>query len=228
MEEPLKRITKVQTILVVDDVASQLVALDSIFRREGFLVSAALSGEKALQVMKNTIIDAGVLDIEMPGMSGIELYKKMLADKYLRSIPVIFATADNSSGIVKEVISLGASGYVVKPYDKNDLIKQVRHALDTTKYDQGRLYLVRIMESVYTAAKLKERTAINIFSEVPWDRLNLSAANTLRINRLKNLLHRYDYRNAADFAARFLADLEEEALPSFREFNTLSDEFRQK
>ena len=95
------------TILIVDDEVVNLKMLSS-FLEPHYNLCIAESGEEALKIIKETIIDLILLDIMMPGISGFEVLAELKSDKNTKNIPVIFVTsASNTNNIVKS-FELGA------------------------------------------------------------------------------------------------------------------------
>ena len=114
------------TLLVVDDDALVLATLASGLRDAGYNVIQASSGEEALELADEHKIDLAILDIRMPGMSGIEIAKQLYENK---SIPFLFLSAFSDTGTVSEAINEGALGYLIKPIDVNNMIPTIETAL---------------------------------------------------------------------------------------------------
>lgn len=102
-------------ILLVDDETINLDVLSRRISREGYLVSQAESGEKALDLMKVQQFDLVILDVHMPHMDGIEVLKKIKANPQTRDTPVIMLSADSSSKLVRKCLLLGAGDFLTKP-----------------------------------------------------------------------------------------------------------------
>ncbi|MDR0651768.1 MAG: response regulator [Synergistaceae bacterium] len=102
------------SILVVDDDATNLRMLQEILK-SAYKVYASPSGERALGFLENRIPDLIMLDVEMPGMSGYELLKRLKADKRFASVPVLFLTAQEGRDKEEEAFRLGAVDYILKP-----------------------------------------------------------------------------------------------------------------
>lgn len=109
-------------ILVVDDDVMNLKRTKLILDKHYNLVLAK-SGEEALDKLKEESIDLILLDIAMPGMNGIETFKRMKEDKV--EIPVIFLTASGDEDDVVAAISLGAVNYLKKPFLPKDLLERI-------------------------------------------------------------------------------------------------------
>lgn len=109
-------------ILVVDDDSMNLARTKIILGKK-YDVLLAGSGTEALETLKNELVDMVLLDIDMPGMNGIETFGRMKA--YDAEIPVIFLTASGLEEDVRSAIKLGAVNYLKKPYLPQELMKRV-------------------------------------------------------------------------------------------------------
>lgn len=114
-------------ILVVDDDMMNLKRTKLILEKQYDLVLAK-SGEEALDKLKEGAIDLILLDIEMPGMSGIETFNRMKEDNV--EVPVIFLTASGDEDDVVAAISLGAVNYLKKPFLPKELRERIAKELE--------------------------------------------------------------------------------------------------
>jgi putative two-component system response regulator len=103
-----------RSVLVVDDDATNLRMLQEILK-SAYKVYASPSGERALVFLENRIPDLIMLDVEMPGMTGYELLKRLKADRRFSSVPVLFLTAQEGRDKEEEAFRLGAVDYILKP-----------------------------------------------------------------------------------------------------------------
>ena len=115
-------------LLVEDDPDVQLVARAALWRA-GFMVSVAGSGEAALDAIRQDPPEVILLDWMMPDMEGPDVCQRVKDDPATRHIPVIFLTARSQQGEVARGLAVGASGYIVKPFDALQLGQQVRDLL---------------------------------------------------------------------------------------------------
>jgi FixJ family two-component response regulator len=115
-------------ILVVDDDESVRESLQSLLRSVGFAVKVFASAEEFLKASFSCDSDCLILDVRMPGMSGIELHRHLVASDC--EVPVIFITAHGSDeGVRSRSLKDGAVGYLVKPFSEDALLNAVRTAL---------------------------------------------------------------------------------------------------
>jgi len=116
-------------VLVVDDDESVAAAVERALRRAGHRVLVAHRGADALQLARENPPDVLVLDIWMPGMSGIEVCRHIRANPQLARIPVLFLTARDELGDKIEGFEAGADDYLTKPFDLRELTLRVQALL---------------------------------------------------------------------------------------------------
>ncbi|CAA9891229.1 Response regulator receiver protein [Candidatus Methylobacter favarea] len=113
-------------ILIIDDAASLRTLTKAILREAGFThVFDAPDGSEALLLMRKIKINVVICDWNMPGMSGLELFKAVREDPKLSAPPWIMLTSSSEGGKVKEAIQAGITSYIIKPYKPDNLVKQV-------------------------------------------------------------------------------------------------------
>ncbi len=135
------------SVLIVDDNPRNLQVLGSFLKEEGLLVEFAIDGGAALQWVNNRRFDLVLLDIMMPGMSGIEVCRKMKENPFTRDIPVIFITAVTDTSTIVEGFSAGAVDYITKPFIQDELLIRVKTQLEAVRSKQLILdYLNKIEE----------------------------------------------------------------------------------
>lgn len=112
-------------IFLVDDDRLVMATMAPGLRDAGYEVFEASSGEQALALVGGIKPDLMILDIRMPGLSGLDVAEQMQG----RSIPYLFLTALGDEKIVKSAVTMGAMGYLVKPIDVPQLIPAIETAL---------------------------------------------------------------------------------------------------
>ena len=119
---------KKRNILIVEDEIDiqQLVSYNLI--REGFNVTCADSGEEALEVLRRENVDCVLLDLMLPGMSGLDVCRAMRKgnDNVFNSIPIIMLTAKGEEEDVVAGFDCGADDYITKPFSPKVLIARVK------------------------------------------------------------------------------------------------------
>jgi two-component system sensor histidine kinase/response regulator len=113
-------------ILIVDDNPQNLQVLAKILQENNYEIEFATNGEAALKWLKDKKFDLILLDINMPGMNGFEVCKKIRSNPELNNVPVIFLSADTDRESILKGFDLGAQDYVTKPFDSRELLARVR------------------------------------------------------------------------------------------------------
>lgn len=117
-------------ILVVDDSLTTRMLEQSILELAGFDVDLAASGEEALEVAHRRRYDCLLVDVEMPGIDGFEVVRRVRADPRLHDVPAILVTSRASREDRLRGEAAGADGYIVKgEFDQNVLLERIRKLL---------------------------------------------------------------------------------------------------
>lgn len=116
-------------VLVVDDDPDMVKFLGVMLMLEGYEVLEAYRGNEGLQVAAEEKPDVILLDIMMHDLDGFEVYRKLKMEKETSDIPVVFVTAKTARSDVEKGLSLGAEGYVTKPFRPTDLICTISEAV---------------------------------------------------------------------------------------------------
>jgi DNA-binding response OmpR family regulator len=118
-------------IILADDEPTFLKSTSELLRKEGFFCDCADTGDSVLKKMSDADFDILIADINMPGNSNLELIKKII--ELYPSVIVILITAYPSQQTAIEAIGLQVSGYIVKPFDFNLLLKNVKTSIKACK-----------------------------------------------------------------------------------------------
>ena len=105
------------SLLVVDDNELNRDLLGRRLARRGYSVSSAADGQRALALIEAQSFDLVLLDIMMPGVSGLDVLKRLRERHAMADLPVIMATAKDQSRDIVDALQLGANDYVTKPLD---------------------------------------------------------------------------------------------------------------
>ncbi|MBW2147731.1 MAG: sigma-54-dependent Fis family transcriptional regulator [Deltaproteobacteria bacterium] len=124
-------------ILVADDEESIRLMLRANLESEGYQVEEAVNGKEAVEAVKASWFNAVLLDIRMPDMGGIEALKSIHADH--PTIPVIMMTAYGSIPQAVECLQIGASDYLTKPLDIEELLVKLERVLQVRKLQEENL-----------------------------------------------------------------------------------------
>ena len=125
------------TILVVDDLPANRDLMARRLERSGFRVVSAASGPEALEMLRRAPVDLVLLDIMMPGMTGLDVLKTVRMTPATATLPVVMVTAKTDSEDVVEALSLGANDYVTKPVDYPVALARIRAHLRTRQAVQA-------------------------------------------------------------------------------------------
>jgi len=117
------------TILAVDDAKDSLMLLEFDLSESGYQVITAESGEAALTVLKDIEVNLILLDLYMPGISGLQTLQAVKEDLSLAHIPVIMLSASGNEEPIVAALELGADDYVTKPYLLNVLLARMKNSL---------------------------------------------------------------------------------------------------
>jgi two-component system phosphate regulon response regulator PhoB len=120
-------------ILVVEDEPAQREVLAYNLEAEGFSVAIADTGDEALVIFEETQPDIVVLDWMLPGVSGIEICRRLKSKPESRSIPIIMLSARSEEVDRVRGLETGADDYVIKPYSVVELMARVRSQLRRTR-----------------------------------------------------------------------------------------------
>lgn len=117
------------TILVVDDEPANIFLLEGLLSELGYQVQTAMNGPEALQWLEKQLPDAILLDVMMPGMSGIDVLEALQQKEETREIPVLMVTAKTGPEDVEEALKKGAQDYIKKPVNETELLARLKTAL---------------------------------------------------------------------------------------------------
>ncbi|MES2165222.1 MAG: response regulator [Pseudomonadota bacterium] len=126
MERPLEERLREATVLVVDDIATNIKVIAGMLAEDGYGVKVAISGKKALEIIPVHRPDLILLDVMMPEMDGFEVCRRLKADPATADIPVIFLSAKDQADDIIGGLELGAVDYVTKPVDPAILKARLR------------------------------------------------------------------------------------------------------
>jgi CheY-like chemotaxis protein len=114
-------------ILIVDDDVRNVFALTSVFEAHGMEVLYAENGQDGIDLLRsNPEVDLVLMDIMMPGMDGYETIRAIRAEETFKNLPIISLTAKAMKGDREKSIASGASDYITKPVDTDQLLSLMR------------------------------------------------------------------------------------------------------
>lgn len=124
-------------ILVVDDEATMRRLLEKLLRMEGYEVVLASTGEQALNEVATRGADTVLLDMRMPGMSGLEVCRQIRAHPRGHHTPIVFITAVNDRELRRQGMEAGADDFLSKPFDEVELLARIRNGVRVKLYYDG-------------------------------------------------------------------------------------------
>ncbi len=122
---------KKTTILVVEDNAYNMKLVRSLLKIGGYNILEAGSGEEGLEILSTDIPDLILMDIQLPGMDGLEAARRIQNDSSLKDIPIIALTAYAMKGDKQKVLDAGCVGYLSKPLDTKGFLRTLQTYLPT-------------------------------------------------------------------------------------------------
>jgi len=119
-----------RTVLYIEDQDLNLRLVERILQpRPEYLLLTAMQGGLGLDLAREHHPDLILLDLNLPDMSGDEVLRKLKADPHVRQIPVIMVSADAMGDRIEQVMALGASGYLTKPYRVAEFLRVLSDTL---------------------------------------------------------------------------------------------------
>jgi CheY-like chemotaxis protein len=143
-------------ILVVDDEAIIRQLTVHVLTDLGHQVVEATSGEEALRLVNEERPDLILLDIMMPGVSGIEVCRQLRANKRTEAIPVIVVSGANAKRALEESIIAGADDFLAKPIDTLELLVRVRSMLRVRNVRDQEKRVVAYVKNLQTMRQSKK------------------------------------------------------------------------
>ncbi len=117
------------TALVIDDDETITMLVKKTLENSGITSVTASGGQEGLDIINTMPPNLVILDRKMPGMDGDEVLKHLKGNEKTRDIPVLMLTSKNAITDVSECLEMGASDYIVKPFDHDNLVVRVKNLL---------------------------------------------------------------------------------------------------
>jgi DNA-binding NtrC family response regulator len=141
-----------QRILVIDDEESIRELLKDFLESKGFEVAVASDGESGLMILREDKFDLFLLDLMMPGISGLDVLRETAAENF--SIPSIVITAHATVQTAVEAMKLGAFDYITKPFDLEDIYLAIKRALEFSKLQNENFRLKKELKKKFGFHKI--------------------------------------------------------------------------
>lgn len=117
-----------ERILIVDDNATNLKLVAYLMKANGYTVDTALDAESAIEAIRHNHPDVILMDIQLPGIDGLELTRRLKAEPATRDIVIVAVTAYAMKGDQAKALAAGCDDYITKPIDTRALPETIaRH-----------------------------------------------------------------------------------------------------
>lgn len=166
-----------ETIFVIDDDEAVRDSLRWLLEANGYCVQCFSSAEQFLHAYEPSRIGCLILDVRMPGMSGLELQEKLVAEK--ATLPIIFVTGHGDVPMAVSTMKKGAMDFIEKPFDEAELRRLVERMLERARQENSTAQQQRA-----TAERLSKLTAREqqVLERIIAGRLNKQIADDLGIS----------------------------------------------
>ena len=162
------------SVLIVDDVLANIQVAMSILKEDSYDFSFAMTGNEALELVKNNDFDLILLDIMMPGIDGFEVCKRIKNNTKLQDIPIIFLTAKSDIDSIAKSFEVGGVDYIIKPFHALELLARVQTHIELYKAKQvlqnNNLTLQTKMEvsqkRIFTELEQNQKDMIYVLTEL--------------------------------------------------------------
>ncbi|MCP4271483.1 MAG: response regulator [Gammaproteobacteria bacterium] len=125
------------SILIVDDMATNRGLVKAVLSPKKYTFYEAESGEKALDMIESSKPDVILLDVMMPGLTGIETCEKIRQKDDFSLVPIIMLTSLDSPDSIADAMTSGATDYIIKPFNAVELQARVKAAINTKRLTDG-------------------------------------------------------------------------------------------
>jgi FixJ family two-component response regulator len=183
--KPQTHLTLQQTVFIVDDDPAICESLGNLIESAGLVTQQFVSAEEFLELCSPELAGCLVLDVRLPGMSGIELQNRLV--KSGLAIPIIIMTAHGDIPMVRNSMKAGAVEFLTKPFQDEDLLNAIQHAFALDRSQRSARSLERIILERWRTLSERERQVLEMatagmLNKQIADRLNLSLI-TVKIYR---------------------------------------------
>ena len=175
------------TILVVDDVVSNVLLLKVLLTNEKFKVVTANNGKDALVQAAEKQPDLILLDVMMPEMNGFQVLDRMNTFHWINDIPVIMISSEEKKDVIERAYILGAEDYIRRPFDAFIVRRRVQNILNL--YANQKRLMQMVADQIYEKEE-NNNLMIGILSHVVEFRNSESGEHILHIRTATELLLR--------------------------------------
>jgi FixJ family two-component response regulator len=172
-------------IAIVDDDPSVREGLESLIRSAGWRVETFASAQEFLARPRAEAPCCLILDLQLPGLSGLDLQKRM-AEVELE-IPIVFLTGHGNIPASVQAMKAGAVEFLTKPFDEEELLQAIREALERDGRDRQRRAEISELRTRYESLTAREQ---EVMQQVVSGLLNKQVAGELKITEFTVKVHR--------------------------------------
>ena len=179
MSNPPKT-TQAEVVYVVDDDEAVRDSLTWLLESNGYTVRCHASAERFLQSLQNTdksTISCLILDVRMPGMSGLELQERLISENL--PMPISFITGHGDVSMAVSTMKRGAVDFIEKPFKENELCALVERMLTKARFDFAQADQRKNTQSLLSKLTGRER---QVLERIVAGRLNKQIADDLSIS----------------------------------------------
>lgn len=194
-------------IRIVDDEAVVRKALKFLLESEGWTVEAYEKGSEFLIEDRPSLIGCLILDVAMPEMNGLELYRRLRERNY--EVPVIFLTGHGDVDMAVQAMKDGAIDFIQKPINEERLLSAVAKAVRYDESHRGWTISAEEEKKRYQTLTAREKQILSLINKEVSERLGLSP-RTIEVHRQKGL-HKLGVQTVSELV-RLLSHIEENAL----------------
>ncbi len=193
---------KTDSIYIVDDDPAVRDALSVVFELEGFDVAAYDSADSFLEKVRTSEPACVLVDVHMPGKSGIDLLKMLIAQNYAAPIFIISGQADIPMAV--SAIKLGAHDFIEKPFDADTVVERIRSAINSSGKDRQNDAVKGTVAAEFAGKHLLTPRELEVLGQITGGASNKEAGRqlgisprTIEVHRAR-IMEKLNARNAAD------------------------------
>ncbi|WP_208729528.1 PP2C family protein-serine/threonine phosphatase [Leptospira congkakensis] len=147
-------------ILVVDDNETNIEIITHILLGQGYEVAVAYDGEYALELAEALDFDLILLDILLPGLSGLEVAKRLLVRDRSKNTPILFLSALNETSDIVKGLETGAVDYITKPFQETEILARIRTHIKIKTLEKERIDLLQAIQKDLELAKANQENLV--------------------------------------------------------------------
>ncbi|MGE8723165.1 PP2C family protein-serine/threonine phosphatase [Leptospira terpstrae] len=148
-------------ILVVDDNETNIEIITHILLNQGYEVAVAYDGEYALELAEALDFDLILLDILLPGISGLDVAKRLLTMDRSKNTPILFLSALNETSDIVKGLETGAVDYITKPFQESEILARIRTHIKIKTLEKERIDLLQAIQKDLELAKSNQENLVS-------------------------------------------------------------------